>query len=164
MSSKTWRNSQDKAFEVWLVYSLLATFLILAVVYPILLWQRIAVLIITNVIIFFISLIIKRRNLATIEKIFFIPTYKSLQIIKNVLNAKQLPFSTQRKNQSIHYCIENEEVEIILQPHRVSRKGLVTSAEDVASKIKIRPTNIENQPLIQSLKQKLDEGFSPKGA
>lgn len=163
MNSKNWRSSQDQVFEFGCAASI--GFSIVALTAPLYIqgWQRLLLIVGVNALVIFISSIIRRRNANTVEKLFYTRIGQASQIVENILNSKQIPFNKQKQGRKMYFYIEKDEFKIIIRPVAFNNERYSSKHNGTASNIKIHSSIPENKPLVQSLKLKLDDGFTPKG-
>ncbi len=161
-SESGWRSSQDRLSDIGCGFSLFVSFLILLLARPFPLQMRLLLIIGANALIFVIVLTIREKNENSFEKVVHVDTIAATQVIENVLNAKKFPFEKDRNEKHLHFILTNEGVELILSPYDPQNRHRHW-VNAPASIIKIRAAGSEQNPLVESLKYKLDNAFSPKG-
>ncbi len=160
--NSSWRPSQDRLSDIGCGFSLFASFLILLLARPFPLQMRLLLIVGINALIFVIVLTLREKNENSFEKVVHVDTVAATQVIENVLNAKKFPFEKDRNEKHLHFILTGEGVELILTPYdpQNRRRHRVKAP---AAIIKIRAASSEQIPLVESLKYKLDDAFSPKG-
>ena len=158
----SWRHSQDKLSDIGCGFSLFASFLILLMARPLPLQMRVLLIIGINALIFVVVITMREKNENSVEKVFYVDSIAATQVIENVLNAKKFPFEKDRNEKHLHFILVSEGVELILTPYDPKGRNRHW-VKAPASILKIRAVGPENEPLVSSLKQKLDDAFSPKG-
>ena len=84
-------------------------------------------------------------------KLYFVDTDTSLQVVTNVLNAKNIPYSQEGN----HIFVEDLTIKVKRARTRESANCTI---------LKISPNKLIHETLISSLQEKFDAGFVPIGA
>ena len=108
-------------------------------------------IVLVGVILLFLGLLLYDRLEALRQggrRVFPVSLDEARRIVQNVLNEKGMPF---KEIGDLIFVIEDE-VEIHLLPAKRGRTA-----------VNLIPKNKGSDPLIQSLRQKLDEAFQPRG-
>ncbi|KAA3665479.1 MAG: hypothetical protein DWQ04_00405 [Chloroflexi bacterium] len=162
MASDTgWRPSQDRLSDIGCGLSLFASFLVFLLAGRLPFQMRVLLSIGVIALIFVIILTIREKNENSFEKVVQVDPAAAAQVIEEVLNAKKFPFEKDRHGTHLHFILISEGVELILTPHDPQGRNH-DSAKAPESIFKIRASSPENEPLVSSLMQKLDDAFSVK--
>ena len=81
----------------------------------------------------------------------------SLKVVENVLIEKKIPHSIHRNG----FILQEHDLDIEIGRSKVNLKMLIVKGEK--SYISIGPVNDQNEPLLSSLKQKIEDGFQLTG-
>ena len=162
MQNSHWRNSQHKANEMGCGFSIFSTLLILGMVYAVPFRFRVILLIGAYAIIYIVVDAVRRNNANSVEKVYNVKIYEATQIVENILNAKHFPFRRENNGEKVKFHLDENDVELLLSPFSYHRRAFQRSLK-IASLVKIRSKNVDDDLLVQNLKGKLDDGFAPKG-
>ena len=163
MQNSGWHNSQDGIKRSGGIISFVAILFISGATYSFPFLIRLVLLIGTLLIIRILIDASYRNNANCIHNSYFVEIDDAIQIVENILNAKYFPFRREDDGEKVHLYLDKDGVELVLTPFAPNSRGFGIGFARTASHIKICSTNVENDLLVQNLKQKLDDGFAPKG-
>ncbi len=167
MQKSGWRNSQDGIKKLGYFFSSVVLFIFGATyIFPFFYFPslvRPVLLIGALLIIYILTDASYRNNVNCVANVYFVEVRDATQIVENVLNVKQFPFRREDNGESVHYYLDKDDVEMIISPFSPNVRIFSIGSTRIASLIKIRSTDVENDLLVQNLKRKLDDGFAPQG-
>ena len=96
---KSWRKAEDRVLEGGCLLSFLLSLFILGTPYNMPFWIRLVLFLGINAVIYLVGRSLHHKYATTIEKIFGVENRQASQIVENVLNDKQLPFTKKRQGE-----------------------------------------------------------------
>lgn len=100
-----------------------------------------------------------------LERVFLVEQRDGQQIVASVLGQKGLPYERQVHGKRICFVLSEqaEPLMVDVEPARLKQRGPFDAASGEACRVSLHPVNPETQLLVDSLREKIDEAFRPRG-
>lgn len=161
MLNQKWKKTADIVFERGIAFMGLVTILLMGFDSPLSVSSRLAIWLGIGLLTAMFVFVTRRENVGAVEKIYRVGLLDSVKIVENVLNAKQIPFEVSGKGNYRYFRLPKDGVEIRLGKYTIGRRVLFRPSS-LATHMKMQGAG-ERDLMVRRLRERLDEGFAPRG-